>query len=44
MDAEQDAFDLAVARWCLDSGRPLLAICRGLQVVNVAMGSPRTGP
>jgi putative glutamine amidotransferase len=27
-----------VARWCLNSGRPLLAICRGLQVVNVAMG------
>jgi putative glutamine amidotransferase len=38
MDAEQDAFDLAAARWCLNSGRPLLAICRGLQVVNVAMG------
>ena len=37
-DPGQDAFDLAVARWCLDSGRPLLAICRGLQVVNVAMG------
>jgi putative glutamine amidotransferase len=38
MDTEQDAFDLAVASWCLNSGRPLLAICRGLQVVNVAMG------
>ncbi len=38
MDTEQDAFDLAVARWCLNSGRPLLAICRGLQVVNVALG------
>ncbi len=37
-DTEQDAFDLAVARWCLSSGRPLLAICRGLQIVNVAMG------
>jgi len=38
MDPGQDVFDLAVARWCLNSGRPLLAICRGLQVVNVAMG------
>jgi putative glutamine amidotransferase len=38
MDREQDAFDLAVARWSLHTGRPLLAICRGMQVVNVAMG------
>ena len=37
-DLEQDAFDLAVARWSLRAGRPLLAICRGMQVVNVAMG------
>ena len=38
MDPGQDAFDLAVARWCLGTGRPLLAICRGMQVVNVATG------
>ena len=38
MDPEQDAFDLAMARWALRTGRPLLAICRGLQVTNVAMG------
>ena len=38
MDLEQDAFDLAVARWSLYAARPLLAICRGMQVVNVAMG------
>jgi putative glutamine amidotransferase len=38
MDLEQDAFDLAVARCSLHAGRPLLAICRGMQVVNVAMG------
>jgi len=37
-DLEQDAFDLAVARWSLRAGRPLLAICRGMQVVNVATG------
>ena len=38
VDAEQDAFDLAVARWALDAGVPVLAICRGAQVVNVALG------
>lgn len=38
VDEEQDAFDLAVARWALDAGVPTLAICRGLQVVNVALG------
>jgi putative glutamine amidotransferase len=38
LDREQDAFDLAVACWCLRAGRPLLAICRGLQAVNVARG------
>jgi putative glutamine amidotransferase len=38
VDAEQDAFDLAVARWALERGVPLLAVCRGLQVVNVALG------
>lgn len=38
MDLEQDAFDIAVARWALGHGIPLLAICRGMQVVNVARG------
>jgi putative glutamine amidotransferase len=38
VDAEQDAFDIAVARWALTRGVPLLAVCRGLQVVNVARG------
>ena len=38
VDVEQDQFDLAVARYALAAGVPLLAICRGLQVVNVARG------
>jgi putative glutamine amidotransferase len=38
VDEEQDAFDLAVARHTLAAGLPLLAICRGLQVVNVVTG------
>src|SRR5262249_5680868 len=38
VDDVQDEFDLAVARWALRSGTPLLAVCRGMQVVNVASG------
>ncbi|MGW3497426.1 gamma-glutamyl-gamma-aminobutyrate hydrolase family protein [Streptomyces sp. NPDC001020] len=38
VDDLQDAFDLEVARTALTSGLPLLAICRGLQIVNVALG------
>ncbi|MBU2667334.1 gamma-glutamyl-gamma-aminobutyrate hydrolase family protein [Actinoplanes bogorensis] len=38
VDEAQDAFDLAVARAALEDAKPLLAICRGLQVVNVARG------
>ncbi|KUO18079.1 gamma-glutamyl-gamma-aminobutyrate hydrolase family protein [Streptomyces dysideae] len=38
VDDLQDAFDIEVARRALESGIPLLAICRGLQVVNVALG------
>jgi putative glutamine amidotransferase len=38
VDDLQDTFDLEVARQTLDLGLPLLAICRGLQVVNVALG------
>jgi putative glutamine amidotransferase len=38
VDEEQDAFDLAVARVALADRIPLLAICRGNQIVNVALG------
>ncbi|MFG1948154.1 gamma-glutamyl-gamma-aminobutyrate hydrolase family protein [Nonomuraea sp. NPDC048826] len=38
VDEDQDFFDLAVARVALAHGWPLLAICRGMQVVNVALG------
>ncbi|MCD9880091.1 gamma-glutamyl-gamma-aminobutyrate hydrolase family protein [Streptomyces guryensis] len=38
VDDLQDAFDLELARTALELGMPLLAICRGLQVVNVALG------
>lgn len=38
VDAERDETELALARWCVDEGIPLLAICRGIQVLNVALG------
>ncbi|MFI8239631.1 gamma-glutamyl-gamma-aminobutyrate hydrolase family protein [Streptomyces sp. NPDC085866] len=38
VDELQDAFDLQVARHALGAGLPLLAVCRGLQIVNVALG------
>ncbi|WP_226599490.1 gamma-glutamyl-gamma-aminobutyrate hydrolase family protein [Streptomyces violascens] len=38
IDAEQDGFDLEVTYRALELGLPLLAVCRGLQVVNVALG------
>jgi putative glutamine amidotransferase len=36
--AERDAFELALARAAVARGTPLLAICRGAQVLNVALG------
>jgi putative glutamine amidotransferase len=38
VDEEQDAFDIAAARVALADHLPLLAICRGTQIVNVSLG------
>ncbi|GAA4233205.1 gamma-glutamyl-gamma-aminobutyrate hydrolase family protein [Actinomadura meridiana] len=38
MDDDQDGFDLALAAHALETGLPTLAVCRGLQVVNAALG------
>lgn len=35
---EHDAIDLALVRAALELGRPVLAICRGHQALNVALG------
>ena len=37
-DAARDAFELALAKQALARNTPLLAVCRGLQVINVAAG------
>ncbi|WP_083441915.1 gamma-glutamyl-gamma-aminobutyrate hydrolase family protein [Nitriliruptor alkaliphilus] len=37
-DPAQDAADCSVALAALDLGRPLLAVCRGTQILNVALG------
>jgi putative glutamine amidotransferase len=37
-DPEVDAFELSVVQAARRQGKPLLAICRGLQLLNVAMG------
>ena len=35
---ERDAFEIALLRAALERGLPTLAICRGMQILNVALG------
>jgi putative glutamine amidotransferase len=52
LDSARDETELQMAHWAAGEGKPLLAICRGLQVINVAAGgtlfqdlpSQRPGP
>jgi putative glutamine amidotransferase len=37
-EAGRDAFEIALSQAAVRAGTPLLAICRGMQVLNVAMG------
>ena len=38
VDPGRDASEMALTRYALEHGIPLLAICRGLQLLNVALG------
>jgi len=37
-DFERDEFEIALVRAALDRNLPILGVCRGLQVINVALG------
>lgn len=37
-DARRDAYELELVRACVELGKPVLGVCRGLQVINVAFG------
>lgn len=38
LDPARDAVELQLTRWSIDDGKPVLGLCRGAQVINVAQG------
>src|SRR5579859_5698545 len=38
VDQQLDEFELTIARWALQENIPILGICRGMQLINVALG------
>jgi putative glutamine amidotransferase len=37
-DRERDRVELALAKWAIADGKPVLGVCRGMQLINVARG------
>ena len=37
-DPVRDAYEIALVKACMAAGRPVLGVCRGMQVLNVALG------
>jgi putative glutamine amidotransferase len=38
VDEARDALEMQLTRWAVAEGKPLLGLCRGLQVINVTLG------
>jgi len=37
-DRDRDRVELALARWAMADGKPVLGVCRGMQLINLAAG------
>jgi putative glutamine amidotransferase len=37
-DEDRDAVELLFTRWAIADGKPVLGVCRGMQIINVACG------
>jgi putative glutamine amidotransferase len=38
VDSGRDTLEIAIARWSVTTDKPILGICRGCQIMNVALG------
>jgi putative glutamine amidotransferase len=37
-DRERDRVEVSLAKWALDENKPVLGVCRGMQLINIAAG------